>query len=87
MTRHWPVQDAKAKLSELLRLARSGAPQHIGLSDGCVLVSEETWSALQGAALGEWLVATAPRGEALELPARGSKRGNPFQTRRSVSRR
>lgn len=87
MTKHWPVQDAKARLSELLRLARSGAPQHIGLGEGCVLVSEEMWSALQGVGLGEWLVAAAPRGKPLDLPSRKSRRNDPFRPRGKASRR
>lgn len=86
VTKHWSVQDAKARLSELLRLARSGKPQHIGLSEGCVLISEETWVALQGAELGEWLVASAPRGEPMVLASRQSKRGSPFSRRRQSAR-
>ena len=35
----WSVADAKAKLSEILRLARAGEPQTIGTEDACVVVS------------------------------------------------
>jgi hypothetical protein len=80
------VQDAKARLSELLRLARSGKPQHIGLSGGCVLISEETWSAVDGAKLGEWLVASAPQGNPIEIPPRSSKRGDPFHNHKRTHR-
>ena len=86
MTKHWTVQDAKAQLSEVLRRARRGEPQHIGLKDGCVVVSEHMWVAAQDSGLGRWLVESAPRGEALELPSRRSHRGDPF-SRKSVTRR
>jgi prevent-host-death family protein len=69
----WTVQDAKAKLSELLRRARAGEPQRIGLTDACVLISEKDWAALQPTDLGAWLVETAPRGEDLILPLRESR--------------
>ena len=78
MTKHWSVQDAKARLSEVLRRARGGEPQRIGLSEGCVVVSESSWAATGGAKLGSWLIRTAPRGEPIELPSRRSRRGDPF---------
>ena len=34
----------------------------IGTRDACVVVSEASWQALQGAKLGAWLVKSAPRG-------------------------
>ncbi len=74
----WSVQDAKAQLSELLRRARAGEAQRIGLSDACVLVSEAEWAARSATGLGAWLVETAPQGHDLEAPARGSHRGDPF---------
>jgi len=77
-TQTWTVQDAKAQLSELLRRARTGAPQRIGVTDACIVVSEKEWAALHPTKLGAWLVASAPRGEALVLPARRSRRGDPF---------
>ena len=78
MTKNWSVQDAKAQLSEVLRRARRGEPQRIGLSDGCVVVSESSWAATGGTKLGSWLVQSAPRGQAIELPSRRSRRGDPF---------
>jgi prevent-host-death family protein len=78
MVNAWTVQDAKAQLSELLRRARAGEPQHIGVTDGCVLVSEKDWAALHPTDLGVWLVESAPRGEDLRLPPRKSSRGDPF---------
>lgn len=80
----WTVQDAKAQLSELLRRARAGEPQRIGMTDeACVLVSAKTWEALHPSALGSWLVENAPAGEELELPARGSHRTDPFESKSS----
>ena len=81
MPNTWTVQDAKAQLSELLRRARSGEAQRIGVSDPCVLVSEQEWAALHSSGLGAWLVESAPRGDALDLPPRGSLRGDPFAER------
>lgn len=80
----WTVQDAKAQLSELLRRARAGEPQRIGMTDdACVVVSAKTWEALHPSALGSWLVDTAPAGDELELPARGSHRIDPFESNSS----
>jgi len=53
----WTVQDAKAQLSELLRRARAGEPQRIGVTDACVVVSEKDWAALHPespASSGKW---------------------------------
>ena len=74
----WTVQEAKAQLSELLRRARAGEPQRIGITDACVVVSEKDWAALHPSDLGAWLVKSAPRGEDITLPPRGSRRGDPF---------
>src|SRR5947207_10626700 len=78
MTDRWTVQDAKAQLSELLRRARAGQPQRIGMTDACVVVAEKEWEAVHPTALGAWLVDSAPRGPDLKLPPRGSHRGDPF---------
>ena len=78
MSDSWTVQDAKAQLSEVLRRARRGEPQRIGMRDGCVVVSERQWSEYAGRRLGAWLVAGAPRGEALPGATRASRRGDPF---------
>ncbi len=78
MSDTWTVQDAKAQLSELLRRARAGEPQRIGVTDACVVVSEQVWAAANPSALGAWLVESAPRGGELELPHRTSRRVDPF---------
>jgi prevent-host-death family protein len=80
----WTVQDAKAQLSELLRRARAGEPQRIGMTDeACVVVSAKAWEALHPSALGSWLVDNAPAGEELELPPRPSHRTDPFENNSS----
>jgi prevent-host-death family protein len=60
------VQEAKAKLSEVLRRAREEGPQLIGTQHPCVVVPLESWEEKSGARepLGRWLVRTAPRGAA-----------------------
>ncbi len=79
MTKTWTVQDAKAQLSELLRRARAGEPQRIGVTEACVIVSEREWTLANPTALGGWLVESAPRGAALDLPPRSTRRGDPFK--------
>ena len=78
MPASWSVQDAKAQLSELLRRARRGEAQRIGLTDACVLVSEAEWMARNASDLGAWLVETAPRGLDIDVAPRSSRRGDPF---------
>lgn len=71
----WSVVDAKAKLSEILRLAREGRPQAIGAEDPCMVVSaaefERYWRPDH---LGKFLIESAPRGIELELPSRSDDR-------------
>jgi prevent-host-death family protein len=71
--RTWSVQDAKAKLSEVLRRAREEGPQIVGTAQPCVVVPLEAWEQATSARmpLGQWLVRATPRGEPpLELPDR-----------------
>jgi prevent-host-death family protein len=75
----WSVQEAKARLSEVMRRARAGEPQVIGSRDPCVLVSARQFKASRPHDhLGRWLVDSAPRGVTIALPPRSSKRGDPF---------
>ena len=75
----WTVAEAKAKLSEILRLARAGQPQTIGTEDTCVVVSAAQFEqSNQFGHLGRFLIESAPRGFELELPSRSHDRGNPF---------
>ena len=77
----WTVQDSKSRLSEVLRRARSGKPQRIGLQDdACIVISAAAWEAMHPTALGAWLVESAPSGEDLEAPSRRSKRADPFES-------
>jgi prevent-host-death family protein len=75
----WSVAEAKAKLSEILRLARSGEPQTIGSEEPCVVISaaqfEQLWRPRH---LGKFLIETSPRDIELELPPRGNDRHDPF---------
>jgi prevent-host-death family protein len=75
----WSVQEAKSRLSEIMRLARDGEPQVIGSRDPCVVVSAKQFDAARPRKhLGRWLVESAPRGTPIELPPRGPDRGDPF---------
>jgi antitoxin Phd len=74
----WPVQDAKARFSELLDTCLREGPQVVtkrGL-DAAVLVPVRDWHRLQNSArptLKELLLAATPRGE-LRVPKRGRRR-------------
>lgn len=75
----WTVPDAKAKLSEILRLAREGKPQTIGAQDPCIVISATDFERLRPTKhLGRFLLETAPRGPEIELPSRADHRGDPF---------
>lgn len=75
----WSVQEAKSKLSEVLRRARAGEPQIIGTRESCLVISEaEFEKTRRDRHLGKFLIDSAPRGEELELPTRKSRRGDPF---------
>jgi antitoxin Phd len=73
--RLWPVQDAKARLSELLETCLTEGPQMVTKrgKPKAVLVSLEEWERLQKRAprsIKEMLLAPEPRFD-LELPLRG----------------
>jgi prevent-host-death family protein len=75
----WSVADAKAKLSEILRLARAGEPQTIGTEEPCVVVSAAQYEQyFQPDHLGLFLIESAPRGHDFELPSRSRDRDDPF---------
>lgn len=54
----WPLQDAKARFSELVRLAHSDGPQHVTLHgrDAVVIVDAAEFQRLQGQRTGQLLV-------------------------------
>ena len=74
----WPVQDAKARFSELLETCLREGPQVVTKrgAEAAVLVPVEDWRRLQRSArptLKDLLLADAPRAE-LPLPTRGKRR-------------
>jgi antitoxin Phd len=74
----WPVQDAKARFSEMLDVCLSDGPQLITRRgvDAAVLVPLKDWQSLRRAAkptLKELLLADAARGE-LNVSERGGRR-------------
>ena len=78
--RVWTVAQAKAKLSEILRLAESEGPQRIGTRRPFVVVPAAVWEEKSPPAkpLGQWLIENVPRGTDLEVPERNSSRPFPF---------
>jgi prevent-host-death family protein len=61
----WPLQDAKARLSELVRKAQQDGPQRVTVHgrDSVVVLSEDDYARLTGARSGQLLVnllASAP---------------------------
>jgi prevent-host-death family protein len=76
--RHWPVQDAKARFSELLDACSTEGPQMVTKRgvDAAVLVPAAEWRRLKDRArpsLKDLLLAPEGRGELL-LPPRGKQR-------------
>jgi antitoxin Phd len=72
--RTWPVQDAKAKFSELLDACLADGPQMVTKrgAEVAVLVSVQEWRRLQSAArpsLKQLLLSGARRTEPLKPPA------------------
>lgn len=55
----WPLQDAKARFSELIRKVRSEGPQHVTLHgrEEVVIVSADEYRRLQGEKTGRDLIA------------------------------
>ena len=77
----WTIAEAKAKLSELLRLANE-SPQYIGTKKPYVLVPAEQWDKLSAPqeSMGQWLVKNLAGLGELELPDRDEEdREIPFQ--------
>jgi prevent-host-death family protein len=78
----WTVQEAKAKLSEVLERARAGEAQVIGARDPCVVVSMDDYKRLiereEEPHMGKWLVENLSGLGEIELPSRGDDRPVPF---------
>jgi len=67
----WTIAKAKAKLSELLRLA-DDQPQYIGTKKSYVVISAEQWEKLNSPPedFGQWLIRNMSGVGELELPER-----------------
>ena len=54
----WRLQDAKARFSELVRLAHSDGPQHVTLHgrDAVVVIDADEFQRLKGARTGQLLI-------------------------------
>ena len=77
----WTVAEAKARLSEVLRLAEQEGPQFIGTRRTFVVVPAGTWCARTSdrKPMGQWLVDNMPRGTELQIPDRNEpEREIPF---------
>ncbi|RDE51180.1 MAG: type II toxin-antitoxin system Phd/YefM family antitoxin [Candidatus Accumulibacter meliphilus] len=55
---HWPLQAAKARFSELVRLVRSEGPQHVTVHgrDEVVIIASEEFRRLKGVRTGQALI-------------------------------
>lgn len=71
-SRVWTVAEAKARLSEVLRLAEAEGPQRIGTRKSFIVLSENDWRSYVGPprSLGRWLVENVPRGVDLMISDR-----------------
>lgn len=88
--RTWTIAEAKARLSQILRLAEEEGPQRIGLRKPFVVVPEHQWRERgndlewrrrvpEPMPMGKWLVQNMPRGLDFEIPRdRTSDRPVPF---------
>ena len=67
--RVWTVTEAKARLSEVLRLAEKEGPQQIGRRKAFVVAPAVEWYAkkLPLKPMGQWLVDNMPRGVNLDI--------------------
>ena len=78
----WTVQEAKSKLSNILRRARDGEPQIIGAHEPCVVLSMVEYRRLTQSAEephpGKWLIENLRGLGEIELPSREESRPSPF---------
>jgi hypothetical protein len=71
----WTIAEAKARLSEVLRLADDEGPQRIGARKSFVVVPEHVWKTMTDTeaprpSMGQWLIERMPRGEEIPIPSR-----------------
>ena len=78
--RVWTVAEAKARLSEVLRLAEQEGPQRIGTRKLFVVVPASVWEekTRPRKPLGQWLIENVQRGTNLAAPDRSSRCPIPF---------
>ena len=79
--RIWTVAEARARLSEVLRLSVEEGPQRIGKRRSYVVVPAAEWDTRTHPRppLGQWLVENLPRGANFDPPReRGSARAVAF---------
>lgn len=79
--RVWTVAEAKARLSEILRLAQEEGPHHIGRRKTFVVVPAGNWYARRSPRkpMGQWFLNNMPRGVNLDVSGkRWSRRKIPF---------
>ena len=81
----WPIAEAKARLSEILRLAEEEGPQQVGVKKTFVIMPREAWKATEtsGMPLGEMIMKFRPNPEdlpedGLEIPSRKEERERPI---------
>ncbi len=81
-SRHvWTVAEAKAKLSEILRLAETEGPQRIGIRRSFILIPAKLWQAKESPKkpMGQWLLENMSQAGEFKIPHnRESKRKIPF---------
>jgi prevent-host-death family protein len=65
----WPLQDAKARFSELVRRVRNEGPQHVTIHgrDEVVVISVEEFRRLKGEPSGEALIAAMQASPARDI--------------------
>ncbi len=73
---HWPLQNAKARFSELVRRVKSDGPQHVMVHghEEVVVISAEEFRRLKGGATGQVLIdalQSSPHREIDLEPGRG----------------
>ena len=76
----WTVAEAKARLSEILRLAEEEGPQRIGRRKSFVVVPARLWQEREeseSVPLGLWLVENMTRGMDIQPPDRSSDTPRP----------
>ncbi len=81
----WSVAEAKARLSEILRLVEEEGPQQIGIKKTFVIMPREAWEAARtpSVSLGEMMMKLRPNPEdlpknGLEVPSRKEERERPI---------